>query len=146
MLVGSVLVVAVAVRGMRLGLRARNLIAVPVTVLTVPIALCGVLLTLITLTGTGCESFEQPVWSPDRTKAVRTAYFSGGALGGSWNAAVFRAHGFSSELIFTSEDDVANRNTVHWSGNDTVQIDADKGCLPATSVTVRCTGTIDRPR
>ncbi len=80
--------------------RRRNLLRIPIVVLSSPIALLADLFIGAQVLTRGCESYSAPLYSPSHRKLIRVSTLDGGALGGSSALELLAHHGFSSTYIY----------------------------------------------
>ncbi len=138
--------------------KRRNLLRIPIVVLSSPIALLAVLFIGLQVLTRGCESYSDPLYSPNHSKLIRVSTFDGGALGGSSALELLSHHGFSSTYIYRGGwNSVDVSKDVHWLDEEHVTIEYEPyqflDCTSTKAVQVRCsekkppipTGTLKSP-
>ena len=103
--------------------KSRNLLRIPVVILSSPIALLATLFIGLQVVFIGCESYSVPLYSPSHDKLVRVSTSDGGALGGDSAVELLTHHGFSSTYIYRGgwkSVDIAN--DVRWLDNNHIAI------------------------
>ena len=138
--------------------KRRNLLRIPIVVLSSPIALLAALFIGAQVLTLGCESYSTPLYSPGHNKLIRVSTLDGGALGGSSALELLTHHGFSSTYIYRGGwHSVDVSKDVHWldDGHVTVEYDPYQfdDCTSTKTVQVRCsekkrpipTGTLKSP-
>jgi len=122
--------------------RRRIVWRILVRLVSLPVAALGGLLALLTITASGCQSYSEPIYSPDHLRAVRVRVSDLGATGGGTNVEVYSLHGLRSDLVFSGNWRTVDSWNVHWIGNDELQIthyDPAPGyCRDAGSIRVKC--------
>lgn len=138
--------------------RRRNLLRIPVIILSSPIALLAALFIGLQVLSFGCESYSVPLYSPSHNKLVRVSTDDEGALGGSTAVELLTHYGFSSTYIYRGgwkSVDVAK--DIRWLDDNHITIQYDpyqfSDCTSTKIVNVRCsehrplipTGTLSSP-
>lgn len=138
--------------------KRRNLLRIPVVVLSSPIALLAALFIGLQVLTLGCDSYSAPLYSPGHSKLVRVSTLDGGALGGSSALELLTHRGFSSTYIYRGGwHSVDVSKDVHWIDDEHVTVEYDPyqfvDCTSTKTVHVRCsekippipTGTLKSP-
>ena len=127
--------------------KRRNMLRIPVILLSSPAALLACLLIVLQVLTRGCESYSNPLYSPSHTKLVRVSTFDAGALGGNSAVELLTHRGFSSTYIYRgSWRSVDLAEDVRWLDDNHIAIQYDPygfgDCVSTRSVSVQCTKKI----
>jgi hypothetical protein len=74
--------------------KRRNLLRIPVILLSSPIAIFAALFAGLQVLALGCETYSVPLYSPNRDKLLRVTTDDEGALGGNSQVELLTHHGF----------------------------------------------------
>jgi hypothetical protein len=121
----------------------RILIRLPARVVSLGFIGLGSIAILFAGCGALFVSTSMPIYSPDRTRALRIENLDRGALGGDTSVILYSSFGFRQSFIFTGEWKIAEVKDLRWSSNNEVLIGWHGSVLPSTcedaqGVTVRC--------
>lgn len=159
----AVFAVAIAILGLACAViwsirKRRNVLRVPVIILSSPIAVLALLFIGLSVLSLGCQSYSVPLYSPSHNKLVRVSTNDGGPLGGDSEVELLTHHGFSSKYIYRGgwkSVDIAK--DVRWLDDDHIAIQYEPyefhDCTSTKTVSVRCsekpplipTGTLPSP-
>jgi hypothetical protein len=121
--------------------RKRRLLRLPVQILSVPVALLGLLFVILNYAATGCRSYSNPIYSPDHKSAVRIMVADVGALGGSTDVELFTLHGFNTYTIFSGGSAAVKAEDVHWVSSSELVVQyfgTQYGGQDTSAVKVQC--------
>src|SRR5580658_3436372 len=79
-----------------------------------PAGVLALLFVLLNIGAAGCQSYSNPIYSPDHQSAVRIRVANIGGPGGSTDVELFTAHGFKTDSIFRGGWNAVEANDVRW--------------------------------
>jgi hypothetical protein len=117
-----------------------------VQIVSVPVAVAGILLALLLLlpTMSGCERVSAPIYSPSGRIAVRVYDFDEGATGGAASVEVFWARGFRRSNVFSAPWEAVEPSGIHWISDSEMTIEYSGGaadhiyCASTAAVKIVC--------
>ena len=128
--------------------KKKLLIKIPVIVSSVPFGLLGTLALLLMALGQiwGCETHEDPIYSPDGKSAARVETWDAGATGGGTDVLVYADHGFRVNTVLSGNWRFVGAGDVEWLDNSHLLIrydhydgyDEAKSCRSTRAVDVKC--------
>ena len=94
------------------------------------------LLCLVTLVSSlPGNAYSEPVYSPNRKMAARIVEYNASGLGGADDTVkLFRAHGFSSDVVFFGEFNSVKAQNIRWKSDSELEISYE-------GTPYRCTST-----
>ena len=116
-------------------------IRVAVIILSSPVAVLAGLFLALQLLALGCLSYSSPVYSPDRSQAVRIRTDDEGATGGNSHVELFWNHGFSSKEVYSGGWKSVDVKDLKWESNSMLDLRHDSPmyvCESSRSVKVNC--------
>jgi len=123
----------------------RKSIRVAVIILSSPVAVLAGLFLALQLMALGCLSYSSPVYSPDRSQAVRVRTDDEGATGGNSHVELFWNHGLSSKEVYWGGWKSVDVKDLKWENNSTLSLRHDSPmylCESPLRVKVIC---VERP-
>ena len=122
--------------------KRRSAIHLPLQLLSVPAAMLSALFFCLTLMATiPAQSYGKPLYSPDRTLAVRTENSDEGAMGGVTVVTLYRWHGFNTSRVYDGSFLSVEDKDLRWISNSELRIDSTdtfEQCRNAGGVSVHC--------
>ena len=126
--------------------KRRSAIRLPLQLLNVPAAMLSALFLCLTLMATlPAQSYGNPIYSPDRTLAVRAENSDEGAMGGVTVVTLYRWHGFNTSRVYDGSFLSVEDKDLRWISNSELRIDYRidykdifERCRNAGGVSVHC--------
>ncbi len=139
----TIIVLATACVAIRLVRKRRNLLRIPVILVSSPIALVAALFLGLQVLTPGCETYSVPLYSPKHDKLVRVTTDDEGALGGNSQVELLTYHGISSTYIYVGDWKTVDIKDVRWIDDRHISILYDASpethfCTSTASVRVDC--------
>jgi hypothetical protein len=106
-----------------------------------PVIVFAVLFFALQVLASGCQSYSSPVYSPDRSQAVRIRTDDEGAMGGNSTVELFSEHGLHSKDVYWGEWRSVDVSGLHWTTNSKLEVRYEGPmytCESTKAVTVRC--------
>jgi hypothetical protein len=123
----------------------RKSIRVAIIILSSPVAILSGLFLSLQVLAVGCLSYSPPVYSPDRSQAVRVRTDDEGATGGNSHVELFWNHGLSSQEVYWGSWKSVDVKDLTWESNTTLKVThypREYACKSSRAVTVSC---LERP-
>lgn len=124
--------------------KRRNVLRIPVVLLSSPIAVLATLFIAAQALSYGCESnsYSVPLYSPNHKSLVRLASDNAGALGGSTAVELLTHYGFGSTYIYRGYWGTVDLKDVRWLDDHHITIQYEPyrfyDCTSTRSVKVTC--------
>jgi len=137
----GLLMVPVAALGFWAIRKKALIVRLPVQLISVPVALLGVLFALLTWQASGCQSYSVAIYSPNGKVAARVRTDDEGGLGGNTHVELFTAHGLLTDEVYWGLIGSVDAENLHWKTDSDLEIlyrGTAYGCTDAFQIKVHC--------